>query len=171
MARKLFWAIWKRWVATDIHLDQFSLLRKKWSPLHWVPKGEGKAFFESTSWWTACLVGHIALLSLWKSFTNLLQLRLLNKSRYMRGWCVEGIFALWCSLVDLLLLDKRCLGQGYSSCSVLLFSFWTDHEEAEFCSMRYYLETLFRCDNSWNYLWYPVEMTSRVAMTLRGWDS
>ena len=29
MARKLFWAIWKRWVATDIHLDQSSLLRKQ----------------------------------------------------------------------------------------------------------------------------------------------
>jgi hypothetical protein len=34
-----------------------------------------------------------------------------------------------------------------------------DCEEAKFCSMRYYLATLFRCNNSWNYLWYSVEMT------------
>ena len=32
--QKLFSASWKRWVATDTHLDQSSLLRKKWSPLH-----------------------------------------------------------------------------------------------------------------------------------------
>jgi hypothetical protein len=32
-------------------------------------------------------------------------------------------------------------------------------KEAEFCSMRYYLSTLFRWDSSWNYLWYPIEMT------------
>jgi hypothetical protein len=25
--------------------------------------------------------------------------------------------------------------------------------------MRYYLATLFRWGSSWNYLWYPVEMT------------
>jgi hypothetical protein len=27
--------------------------------------------------------------------------------------------------------------------------------------MRYYLETLFRWDSSWNYLWYFIEMTSQ----------
>jgi hypothetical protein len=27
--------------------------------------------------------------------------------------------------------------------------------------MRYYLETLFRWDNSWKYLWYSVEMTPK----------
>ena len=71
MARKLFWAIWKRWLALDIHLDQSSLLRKQWSPMRWVPRGEGKAFVESTSWWAACLVREVTLLSLWNSVTNL----------------------------------------------------------------------------------------------------
>jgi hypothetical protein len=55
-------------------------------------------------------LGDVALLSLWKSDTNLLRLRLFNKSSYMRGWCAEGILALCCNLVDLLLLDRRCLG-------------------------------------------------------------
>jgi hypothetical protein len=56
-------------------------------------------------------------------YMNLLRLRLFNNWIYMRGQCVEGIFALCCSLVDLLLLDIRCLGKGCSGCSVLLFSF------------------------------------------------
>jgi hypothetical protein len=43
---------------------------------------------------------------------NLLRLRLFNKLRYMRGWCAEGIFAFFCSLIDLLLLDRRCLGEA-----------------------------------------------------------
>jgi hypothetical protein len=42
----------------------------------------------------ACLVGDVALLSLWKSIMNLLSLRLFNKSRYMKGRRVEGIFVL-----------------------------------------------------------------------------
>ena len=147
-----FLSQWNRYVATDIHLDQSSLFRKEWSPLRWVPRGEGKAFSDSTSWWATCLAGDIALLSFWKSVTNLLRLRLFNKSSYMIGRCVEGIFSLCCNLVDLLLLDRRCLGRGCSGCSVLLFSFWTDCEEAKFCNMRYYLVTLFRWNNSWNYL-------------------
>ena len=152
MARELFWAIWKWWVATDIHLDKSSLLRMQWFPLRWVLVGEGKAFVEFASWWAVCLAGDVALLSLWKSVMNLLQLRLLNKSRYMRGQCAKGIFALFCSLVDLLLLDRRCLGQSYGGCNILLFPFWTDCGEDEFCSMRYYLTTLSRWDSSWNYL-------------------
>ena len=99
------------------------------------------------------------LLSLWKSVTNLLWLRLLNKSRYMRGRCAEGIFSLSCNLVDLLLLDRRCLGRGCSCCSILLFPFRTNCGEDEFYSMRYFLVTLFRCNNIWKYLWYSVEMT------------
>jgi hypothetical protein len=83
----------------------------------------------------------------------------IQKVGYMRGRCAEGIFALFCNLVDLLLFDRRCLGRGYSGCSVLLFSFLTDCEEAKFCSMRYYLAALFRWNSSWNYLWYSVEMT------------
>ena len=154
MARKLFWVIWKKWVATDIHLHQSSLLRKQWSLLRWFPRGGGKAFVESASCWTACLAEDVALLSLWKFVMNLWRLRLLNKSRYMRGRCEEGIFSLCFNLVDLLLLDRRCWGRSCSGCNVLLFPFWTDCEEAEFCSMIYYLATLFRWNSSWNYLWY-----------------
>jgi hypothetical protein len=40
-----------------------------------------------------------------------------------------------------------------------VFDFRTDCEEAKFCSMGYYLATLFRWNNSWNYLWDYVEMT------------
>ena len=65
-------------MATDIHLDQSSLLRKRWSPLRWFPGGEGKAFAESASWWVAFLTGDVALLSLWKSIMNLLRPRMFN---------------------------------------------------------------------------------------------
>jgi hypothetical protein len=54
---------------------------------------------------------------------KLLKLRLFNKSSYMRERCAEGIFVLYCNLVDLLLLDRRCRGRGCSGCSVLLFPF------------------------------------------------
>ena len=57
----------------------------------------------------------------------------------MRWLHTEIIFALYYNLVDLLLLDRRCLGQSCGGCSILLFTFWTDCEEAKFCSMRYYL--------------------------------
>jgi len=150
----MFWASWKRWVAIDIHLDQSSLLRKKWSPLCWAPRGEGKAIAKFECWWSACLAGEVALLSLLKAITNLWLegLDLFNQSGYMRCLCAEGIFTLCCNLVDLLLLDRRCLGRGYSGCSILLFTFWTDCEEIEFCSMRYYLGELFKWNNSQNYL-------------------
>ena len=151
--------IWNRWLATNIHLDQSSPLRKQWYPLCWVLGREGKTFSKSASWWAACPVGDVALLSLWKSITKLLRSRLFNKSIYMTGRCAEGIFALCYSDVDLLLLDRRCLGRGCSGCSVLLLSFWTDCEEAKFGSMRYYLATLFMWNSSWNYLWYSIEMT------------
>ena len=109
----MFWANWRRWVATNIHLDQSSLLRKQWSPLHWVPGGEGKVIAESESWWSACLAGEVALLSLLKAITNLWLegLDLFNQSGYFRWLCVEGIFVLCYNLVDLLLLDRRCLGE------------------------------------------------------------
>jgi hypothetical protein len=64
---------------------------------------------------------------------------------------------------------------AWTEAAVVVVSFCSpfeqDCEEAEFCSMRYYLAALFRWDSSWNYLWYPVEMTPRVTMTLRGRDS
>jgi len=149
-------------LSTDIHLEQSSLLRKQCTPLRWVPGGEGEAFTEFEYWWAACLAGDVVLLGLWKVFTNLLLegLNLFNRSGYIRFMCAEGIFALCYSLVDLLLLDRRCLGRGCSGCSIILFTFWTQCEEAELCSMRYYLGTLFRWDGSWNYLLYSVEMTS-----------
>ena len=158
MARKLFWAIWKRWVATDIHLDQYSLLRKQWSPLRWVPGG---AFVESASWWAACLAREVTRLSLWKSVTNLWLEGLdnFNQSGYFRWLFAEGIFVLFCNLVNLLLLDRRCFGRSCGGCSILLFTLWTNCGEDEFSSMRYYLAALFRWGSSWNYLWYPVEMT------------
>ena len=112
---KLFWASFKSWVAIDIHLDQSSLLRKQWSPLCWVLGGEGEAFTESESWWAPCLAGDVVLLGLWKAVKNLLLegLNLFNRSGYMRFMWAEGIFVLCYSLVDLLLLDRRCLGRGY----------------------------------------------------------
>jgi hypothetical protein len=42
---------------------------------------------------------------------------------YMRCLCVEGIFSLFCNLFNLLLLDRRCLGQGCSGCNILMFTF------------------------------------------------
>jgi hypothetical protein len=62
------------------------------------------------------------MLSLLKVVTNLWLegLDLLNKYGYMRCLCVEGIFTLCCNLVDLLLLDRRCLDRGCSG--VLLFT-------------------------------------------------
>jgi hypothetical protein len=50
-------------------------------------------------------------------------LDLFNQSSYMRCMCAEGVFSILYNLVDLLLLDRRCLGRGCSGCSVLLFPF------------------------------------------------
>ena len=52
------------------------------------------------------------LLGPWKAVTDLLLagLNLFNQLGYMIFLCAEGIFALRYSLVDLLLLDRRCLG-------------------------------------------------------------
>jgi hypothetical protein len=60
--QKLFWASWKRWVATDIHLDQSFLLRKKWSPLRWVPPSDEEIFVEFGPGWATCLGAGVALL-------------------------------------------------------------------------------------------------------------
>ena len=59
---KLFWASWKRWVATDIHLDQSFLLRKKCSTLHWGPPSYEKISVEFGPGWATCLGARIALL-------------------------------------------------------------------------------------------------------------
>jgi hypothetical protein len=50
-------------------------------------------------------------------------LDIFNQSGYMILFCVEGIFTLCYNLVDLLMLDRRCLGRGCSGCSILLFTF------------------------------------------------
>jgi hypothetical protein len=65
------------------------------------------------------------LLSLLKVVTNLWLegLDLFNQSGYMRCLCAEGIFTLCCNLVDLLLLDRRCLDRGCSGCSILCSPF------------------------------------------------
>ena len=56
---------------------------------------------------------------------NLLKMRLFNKLIYMRGRSVEGIFALSCNLVDLLLLDRRCRGEAI----VVVVSFRSPSEQ------------------------------------------
>ena len=124
-------------------------------------QGRGKSIAESESWWVACLVGTVALLGLLKVVTNLWLegLDLFNQSGYMIWIFAKWIFTLCCNLVNLLLLDRRFLDQCCSGYSVLLFTFWIDCEEVEFCSIIYYLVALFRWDNSWNYLLYPIEMT------------
>jgi hypothetical protein len=67
-------SLWNRWVATDVHLDQSSLLRKQWSPLCLISRGEGEE------------VGEVAFLGLWKVVENLMfeGLDLFNQSGYMR---------------------------------------------------------------------------------------
>ena len=49
------------WVASDIHLDQSSPLRWKWSLLCWVPPSDEETFVELDSWWATCLDGVVAL--------------------------------------------------------------------------------------------------------------
>ena len=55
---------WNRRVATNIHLDHSSPLKKQWSPLRWVPAWDEETSVELGPWWTTCLtarVGHIWL--------------------------------------------------------------------------------------------------------------
>ena len=58
----MVWASWKRWVATNIHLDQSSLLKKKFSPLHWVPPSNEEIYVEFGPAWATCLSAGAALL-------------------------------------------------------------------------------------------------------------
>jgi hypothetical protein len=82
-------------------------------------------FVESESWLAACLAGDVALLGLGKTITSIWMegLDIFNQSGYMRFSCVEGLFTLFYNLDELLLLDRRCLGQGCSGCSILFFTF------------------------------------------------
>jgi hypothetical protein len=70
--------------------------------------------------------------------------------------CSKNILVLF---YNLLLLDRKVLGQGCSGCNVLMFTFCLDCEEDKLFGMRDYFETLFCRDSSRNYLWNPVEMT------------
>ena len=45
---------WTSQVATNIHLDHSSPLRKQWSPFHWVPPWDGETFAELGPWWATC---------------------------------------------------------------------------------------------------------------------
>jgi hypothetical protein len=63
---------WKRWMATEIHLDHSSPLKKKWSPLHQVSLGDKETSAKSEAWCVACLVEEVVLLSLLKAVMNLL---------------------------------------------------------------------------------------------------
>ena len=70
--------------------------------------------------------------------------------------CSKNILVLIYNLVNLLLMDRKVLGRGCNGCSVIMFTFWSDCEEAKLCSMRDYFVALFWRDNSRNYLWYPI---------------
>lgn len=42
---------WNWWVATNIHLDHSSLLRKQWTPLRWVPPWDEETSAKLGPWW------------------------------------------------------------------------------------------------------------------------
>jgi hypothetical protein len=42
--------LWKRWLATEIHLDHSSPLMKQWSPLRQVCSGDGETSIEYEPW-------------------------------------------------------------------------------------------------------------------------
>jgi hypothetical protein len=84
---------WKRWMATEIHLDHSSPLRKQWSPLHQVPMGDGETSAKSEAWCVAFLAEEVVLLSLLKVVMNLLLegLDLFNQYSCMIYLSVGGI--------------------------------------------------------------------------------
>jgi hypothetical protein len=63
---------WKMWMATEIHLDHSSPLRKKWSPLHQVTLGYEDTSAKYEAWCDTFLVEEFFMLSLLKVFMNLL---------------------------------------------------------------------------------------------------
>ena len=99
---------WNRWVATNIHLDQYSLLMKQWSPLHWVPPSDEEIYVEFGLEWATCLGAGVALL--WW----------LNKAGSFVVKCPWSIWSLyyhcmpiigsrgWALLVSVVLLRLRC---------------------------------------------------------------
>jgi hypothetical protein len=63
---------WKRLMAIEIHLDHSSPLKKKWSPLHRFPLGDGETYSKFESWCVSCLAKEVVMLSLLKVVMNLL---------------------------------------------------------------------------------------------------
>jgi len=112
-----------------------------------------------------------------------------NQSRYMICLRVGGIYLWRCSMknmkgsviifldwvvwrhphrwrnnicvlfYNMLLLDRKVLGQGCSGFNFLLLTFWRDHEEAKLWSKWDYFAAFFCQNISQNYLWYLVELT------------
>ena len=84
---------WKRWLATEIHLDHSSPLKKKRSPLCQVPLGDGETSARSEAWCVSCLAEKVVLLSLLKAVMNLLLEGLdpFNQSSCMIYLSVRGL--------------------------------------------------------------------------------
>jgi hypothetical protein len=91
MLKMVIW--WKRWMATEIHLDHSSPLRKQWCPLCQVPMGDGETSAKFEAWYVACLAEEIILLGLLKVVMNLLLegLDLFNKSNCMIYLSMGGL--------------------------------------------------------------------------------
>jgi hypothetical protein len=53
------------------------------------------------------------------------------------------LFMLLYNLINLLLLDRNVLGQGFSGRSDLLFTVGLDHEEGKLCGLGDYFVALF----------------------------
>ena len=85
---------WKRWMATEIHMDHSSPLRKKWSPLLQFPLGDKVTYAKSEAWRIACLIEEVVLLSLLKVVMNLLLegLNPFNQSSCMIYLSVGGVY-------------------------------------------------------------------------------
>ena len=85
---------WKRWMATEIHLDHSSPLRKKWSPLCQVPLGDGETSTKFESWCISFLAEEVFLLSLLKVVMNLFLEGLdpFNQYSYMIYLSVGGLY-------------------------------------------------------------------------------
>ena len=83
----------KRWMATKIHLDHSSPLRKQCSPLCQVPLRDGETSAKFEAWCIACLAEEVIFLSLLKDVVNLLLegLDLFNQSSYMIYLSVGGL--------------------------------------------------------------------------------
>jgi hypothetical protein len=64
--------------------------------------------------------------------------------------CNRNISMIFYNIIDLLMLDRRVLGWGYSGCIFLLF--WLGYEEDKFCGMIDYFVALFCQYISRNYL-------------------